>query len=47
MVGVLLLGMITNGFILLGVDALYQQIVQGSIILIAVAIDEQAKPTRV
>jgi len=46
-VGVLLLGMITNGFILLGVDALYQQIVQGSIILIAVAIDEQAKRSRV
>jgi ribose transport system permease protein len=45
-VGVLLLAMITNGFILLGVDPLYQQIVQGVIILAAVFIDEQAKRSR-
>jgi ribose transport system permease protein len=37
--GVLFLGLITNGFNLLGVDPVYQQIVQGGIILAAVAVD--------
>ena len=39
MLGVLLLAMIGNGFNLLNLDPTYQLIVQGSIIMIAVAID--------
>jgi ribose transport system permease protein len=38
-VGVLLIALINNGFTLLGLDPTYQQIVQGAIILTAVAID--------
>jgi ribose transport system permease protein len=41
--GVLLLAMINNGFNLLGVDATYQQIVQGAIIVTAVAVDAWAR----
>jgi ribose transport system permease protein len=37
--GVLFLGLITNGFNLLNVDPIYQQIVQGGIILAAVGVD--------
>lgn len=37
--GVLLLAMIGNGFNLLNINPIYQQIVQGGIILIAVAVD--------
>jgi ribose transport system permease protein len=37
--GVVFLGLITNGFNLLNVDPIYQQIVQGGIILAAVGID--------
>jgi ribose transport system permease protein len=37
--GVIFLGLITNGFNLLNVDPIYQQIVQGGIILAAVGID--------
>jgi ribose transport system permease protein len=37
--GVLLLALISNGFNLLGVDPTYQQIFQGSVILVAVAVD--------
>ena len=37
--GVLLLVLINNGFNLLGLDALYAQVVQGAVILIAVGID--------
>lgn len=37
--GVLLLALIGNGFNILGVDPLYQSIVQGGIILVAVAVD--------
>ena len=39
LVGVFLLALIGNGFNLLSVDPIYQQIVQGGIILLAVAID--------
>jgi ribose transport system permease protein len=39
MVGVFILALISNGFNLLGVDPLYQQIVSGTIILIAVGSD--------
>ena len=37
--GVLFLGMIGNGFNLLNIDPTYQQIIQGGIILAAVAVD--------
>ncbi len=39
MVGVFILAVISNGFNLLGVDPLYQQIVSGTIILVAVGAD--------
>jgi ribose transport system permease protein len=39
MVGVLILVLIANGFNLLGIDPLYQQIVSGTIILVAVGAD--------
>jgi ribose transport system permease protein len=42
-VGVLLLGMIQNGFNLLSINPLYQQIVYGAIILVAAAVDAQAR----
>jgi ribose transport system permease protein len=42
-VGVLILSMISNGFNLLGVDPLYQQIVNGTIILVAVGADAWAR----
>ena len=45
-VGVLLLGMISDGFNLLGINPLYQEIVQGSIILIAVSLDMIARRTQ-
>lgn len=41
--GVLFLGLIANGFNLIGVDPIYQQIVQGSIILLAVAADSLSR----
>jgi ribose transport system permease protein len=41
--GVLLLSMIGNGFNLLGVNPIYQQILQGGIILTAVAVDAWAR----
>jgi ribose transport system permease protein len=41
--GVLLLALITNGFNLLGVEPIYQQIVQGAIILLAVAADSLSR----
>lgn len=42
-VGVLILAMIGNGLNLLAVDPIYQQIVQGSIILLAVGVDAWAQ----
>ncbi|MFE2218239.1 ABC transporter permease [Streptomyces canus] len=44
--GILLLVLINNGFNLLGINALFSQIVQGSVILIAVAIDAWTRKTR-
>jgi ribose transport system permease protein len=41
--GVLLIAMIDNGFTLLGIDPIYKQIVQGAIILAAVAVDAWAR----
>jgi ribose transport system permease protein len=41
--GVLLLALIGNGFNLLGIDPIYQQILQGGIILTAVAVDAWAR----
>jgi ribose transport system permease protein len=41
--GILLLAVIGNGFNLLGVNPIYQQILQGSIILTAVAVDAWAR----
>jgi ribose transport system permease protein len=41
--GVLLLALITNGFNLLEVEPIYQQIVQGAIILLAVAADSLSR----
>ena len=43
--GVLLLALIGNGFNLLGVNPIYQQILQGAIILAAVAVDAWARKT--
>ena len=43
--GILLLALIGNGFNLLGVNPIYQQILQGSIILTAVAVDAWARKT--
>lgn len=43
MLGVLLLAMIGNGFNLLGVNPIYQQMLQGGIILTAVAVDAWAR----
>jgi ribose transport system permease protein len=45
-VGVLILAMIGNGFNLLDLDPLYQQIVEGSLILLAVAADAQSRRAR-
>ena len=45
-VGVLILALISNGFNLLGFDPIYQQIVSGTIILIAVGVDAFARRTR-
>lgn len=42
-VGVLILALISNGFNLLGFDPLYQQIVSGTIILVAVGTDAWAR----
>ncbi len=42
--GVLFIAMINNGFTLLGLDPIYQQIVQGAIILAAVAVDAWSRP---
>ncbi|MBS1870265.1 MAG: ABC transporter permease [Actinobacteria bacterium] len=44
--GVLLLALIGNGFNLLGIDATYQRIVQGAIILAAVGVDAWARTAR-
>lgn len=45
--GVLLLSLIRNGFNLLGVNPIYQQVVQGIIILVAVAMDAWLRPRNV
>jgi ribose transport system permease protein len=45
-VGVLFIALIENGFTLLGVDPIYQQIVLGTIILSAVAADAWTRRTR-
>ena len=45
-VGVLILAFISNGFNLLGIDPLYQQIVSGTIILVAVGADAFARRSR-
>ena len=39
LVGVLIIGMISNGLDLMGVSSYYQQIIKGSIIVLAVLID--------
>jgi ribose transport system permease protein len=44
--GVLLLALIGNGFNLLAVNPIYQQILQGAIILVAVGVDAWARRTR-
>ncbi|RME45423.1 MAG: ABC transporter permease [Chloroflexi bacterium] len=40
LIGVLILGTLTNGMILLGVSAYYQQIAQGIVLLLAVGLDQ-------
>ncbi len=45
-VGLFFLALIDNGFNLLGVDAKYQQIVQGTIILVAAGVDAYARRQR-
>jgi ribose transport system permease protein len=44
-VGVLLIALIGNGYILLGLDPLYEQITMGTIMLAAVAIDAWTRRT--
>jgi ribose transport system permease protein len=39
-IGVLILGTLTNGMILLGVSSYYQQIAQGAVLLLAVGLDQ-------
>jgi ribose transport system permease protein len=43
--GVLFIALIGNGFDLLGIDVIYQQIVQGAIIIVAVAVDAWSRRT--
>ena len=43
MIGVLMLGLITNGFNLLGVQDFYQDIVRGGLIVVAVALGALAE----
>jgi ribose transport system permease protein len=45
MVGVFILALISNGFNLLGVDPLYQQIVSGTIIIVAIGADAWTRRT--
>lgn len=45
-VGLFFLALIDNGFNLLGVDAKYQQVVQGAIILVAAGVDAYARRQR-
>ncbi|HEY2715778.1 MAG TPA: ABC transporter permease, partial [Solirubrobacterales bacterium] len=45
LVGVFFLGLIGNGFNLLGWNPLYEQIIEGTIILAAVAVDVHARRT--
>jgi ribose/xylose/arabinose/galactoside ABC-type transport system permease subunit len=42
-IGVLMLGLIVNGFNLLGVPDFYQDIVRGALIIVAVAIGSLAQ----
>ena len=42
-IGVLMLGLITNGFNLLGVEDFYQDIVRGGLIVVAVALGALAE----
>jgi ABC-type xylose transport system permease subunit len=44
-VGVLFIALIGNGYILLGLDPLYEQIAMGVILLAAVALDSFARRT--
>jgi ribose transport system permease protein len=44
--GVLILGIISNGFDLLGINSTYQQVVQGGLILIAVMFDQLLRRRR-
>ncbi len=39
MLGALIFGVITSGFTFLGIDAYYQQIIKGAIIVVAVIAD--------
>lgn len=43
MVGALIIGMISNGTVLLGVDSYYEPIAHGAVILLAVIIDIWAR----
>ena len=43
LVGALILGALTNGLVLLNVPSFYEQIVTGSVVVIAVALDQSAK----
>jgi ribose transport system permease protein len=45
-IGVLFIALIGNGFNLLGIDPLYQQIVLGLILLLAVGLDSWARQRR-
>jgi ribose transport system permease protein len=44
--GVLILALIGNGFNLLGIDTIYQQIVQGLLIMLAVGLDQLLRRRR-
>ena len=45
-IGVLILGVMTSGFTFLGIDAYYQEIVKGMIIVIAVVTDQMRQKKR-
>ena len=46
MIGTVILGVMTSGFTFLGIDAYYQDIVKGGIIVAAVAADQYRQRRR-
>ena len=46
MIGTLILGVVTSGFTFLRIDAYYQEIVKGAIIVVAVVADQYRQRAR-